>query len=68
MYTKLINGTINPIAILDSPIYPINMGLKAPPATPITMNEDAFFVNVPISLNPSAKMVGNMIDIKKKEQ
>ena len=44
------------------------MGLKAPPATLITRYEDAFFVLLPIPSNPKAKMVGNMIDMKKKEQ
>ena len=44
------------------------MGLKAPPATLITRYEEAFFVLLPIPSKPKAKMVGNMIDMKKKEQ
>ena len=50
-----------------SPIYPISIGLNAPPATPITMNEEAFLVlSAPTPSKPKAKMVGNMIDMKKK--
>lgn len=37
MYRNATSGTKNPIAILFSPMYPISIGLKAPPATPITI-------------------------------
>ena len=37
IYKKAINGTMKPSAIFSSPIYPISIGLKAPPATPITI-------------------------------
>ena len=57
---------MNPTAMLFSPINPISIGLKAPPATPITIYDEAFLVRVPIFESPSAKIVGNMIDIKKK--
>jgi len=63
-----MKGTIKPIAIFVSPIYPINIGLNAPPATPITIYEEAFFVSGPMFLKPSANIVGNIIDMKKKEQ
>jgi hypothetical protein len=66
MNRKQVNGIRNPTAILKvSAIYPIRGGQKAPPATAITRNEDPFLVNVPKSLIPSAKIVGNITDIKK---
>ena len=57
---------MNPTAMLFSPINPMSIGLKAPPATPITIYDEAFLVRVPMFESPSAKIVGNMIDIKKK--
>ncbi len=47
------------------PIRPISGGQNAPPATAITRNEAPFLVSGPKSLIPKAKIVGNMIDIKK---
>ena len=44
---------------------PINGGQKAPPATAITKNDDPFFVKAPKSRIPKAKIVGNIIDMKK---
>ena len=59
-------GIIKPIAIFTwSAIAPINGGQKAPPATAITKNDDPFFVKAPKSRIPNAKIVGNIIDIKK---
>ena len=66
---KANNGTgvINPVDIeLISEIHPMNGGKIAPPTIAITINEDAFFVCSPNPFIPSAKIVGNMIDIKKK--
>src|SRR5687767_2282772 len=47
-----------------SDITPINGGKMAPPTIDITRNEEAIFVSSPRSFIPSAKMVGNMIDMK----
>lgn len=59
-------GIKKPIAMLElSAIAPISGGQKAPPATAITKNEDPFLVSVPKSFIPKAKMVGNMMDMKK---
>lgn len=59
---------MNP-ADMDKPsaIYPINIGITAPPATLITITEEAFSVLYPILLMPMAKMVGYMMDMKKYE-
>ncbi len=66
MNIKQTSGIRNPTAILnESAINPISGGQKAPPATAITRNDDPFFVSVPKSLIPSAKIVGNITDIKK---
>ena len=66
MKMKHPKGIRNPTAILkESAMYPINGGQKAPPATAITRKDEPFFVSVPKSLIPKAKIVGNMTDIKK---
>src|SRR6202011_4976998 len=44
---------------------PITFGKIAPPMIAITMNDDAFFAHRPRPKIPSAKIVGNMIDMKK---
>ena len=62
-----MRGTAKPIDISFSPIYPINIGLNAPPATPITIYDEAFLVCTPIPSSPRANIVGNMMDMKKKE-
>ena len=38
----------------------------APPMMAMTMNAEAFFARAPRPKMPRAKMVGNMIDMKKK--
>lgn len=59
-------GTKNPTAIEEiSAIHPMNIGKIAPPTIAITINDEAFLVFSPKSLIPKAKMVGNMIDIRK---
>jgi len=51
--SKQIIGTKKPILMLKlSAIHPINGGLKAPPATAITRNEEPFLVYAPKSLVP----------------
>src|SRR5882757_6075037 len=67
MIAKQIIGTIYATCMLPvlSEINPINRGVKAPPIIDITRKEDASLVSSPKSLIPSAKIVGNMIDIKK---
>lgn len=57
---------MNPTAMLFSPINPMSIGLKAPPATPITIYDEAFLVRVPMFESPSAKIVGKH-DRHKKE-
>ncbi len=60
-------GARNPVDIPKlSAINPIMAGNKAPPTMDITINEEAFLVCTPKSLMPNAKIVGNIIDIKKK--
>ena len=59
---------MKPAAISSSPIHPISIGLNAPPATLITRNDDARFVCTPIPSSPRAKIVGNIIDMKKKQR
>lgn len=66
MKTKHTSGIMNPIAIFCSPIHPISIGENAPPATAIVRNDAARLVYCPIRASPSAYIVGNMIDIKKK--
>ena len=44
---------------------PISFGRIAPPMIAMTMNADAFFARAPRPKMPSAKIVGNMIDMKK---
>lgn len=51
---------------LLSAIHPMNGGKTAPPTIDITMNDEAFFVFGPKSFIPSAKIVGNVMDMKKK--
>lgn len=59
-------GAKNPTDILYlSAINPITGGKTAPPTIDITINEDAFFVLGPRSFIPRAKIVGNIIDMKK---
>jgi len=41
-------------------------GMSAPPMIAMTMNEAASFERLPRPKIPSAKIVGNMIDMKKK--
>lgn len=66
MNRKQAIGIRNPTAILNvSAINPIKGGQKAPPATDITKNDAPFLVKVPKSRIPSAKMVGNITDMKK---
>jgi len=63
---KQNKGIINPVAILElSAINPIKGGQKAPPATAMTKKEEPFLVSVPKLEIPRAKIVGNIIDIKK---
>jgi len=60
-------GTKKPTLIDEiSAIHPINIGKIAPPTIAITRNDEAFFVFSPRSLIPRAKIVGNIIDIRKK--
>ena len=60
-------GAKNPIDILVvSAITPITGGKTAPPTIDITIKDDAFFVFGPRSFMPREKIVGNIIDIKKK--
>ena len=49
-----------------SAIKTINIGKIAPPTIAMTINDAHFFVFSPRSLMPRAKIVGNMIDMKKK--
>jgi hypothetical protein len=66
MYAKKGMGARNPIDMVEwSAIYPISGGKIAPPTIDIIMYEEAFFVFGPRSLIARAKMVGNMIDMKK---
>lgn len=59
-------GTKKPIdMVYKSETWPINGGKTAPPTIAITINDAAFLVCGPRSLIPSAKIVGNMIDMKK---
>ncbi len=59
-------GTRKPIDIpYKSAIQPIAGGKTAPPTTAITIKEEAFLVLGPKSFIPKAKMVGNMMDMKK---
>lgn len=59
-------GAKKPTDILVlSAMSPMTGGKTAPPTIDITTNDDAFFVFGPRSLIASAKMVGNMIDMKK---
>ena len=45
---------------------PISSGAKAPPRIAITMNDEASLVRGPSPRMPKAKLVGYMIDMKKK--
>ena len=47
---------------------PISFGRIAPPMIAMTMNAEAFLARAPSPKMPSAKMVGNMIDMKKYDQ
>jgi hypothetical protein len=59
-------GTINARDRSDmSAIAPITFGRIAPPIIAITRNEDALFARCPRPKMPRAKMVGNMMDMKK---
>ena len=49
-----------------SAIAPITLGNTAPPIMAMTMNEDANFDFSPNPKMPSEKIVGNIIDMKKK--
>lgn len=51
-----------------SAIHPMKIGNMAPPTMDMTRNDEALLVCSPISFIPSEKMVGNMMDIKKKER
>lgn len=63
---KDTKGIMKDIAIVvTSANQPINGGQNAPPATAITRKDDPFSVNGPRSDTPNAKMVGNIIDMKK---
>ena len=60
-------GAKNPVDIdVTSEIHPINGGNSAPPTIDITMKDDPFLVWGPKFFIPRAKIVGNIIDIKKK--
>src|SRR5687767_5283604 len=59
-------GITNDSAVDLSAISPMTGGIKAPPTIDIMIYDDARLVWGPRSLTPMAKMVGNMIDIKKK--
>ena len=50
---------------VTSEIYPITGAIIPPPIIDMTKNEEAIFVSSPNPFIPNAKMVGNMIDIKK---
>src|SRR5262249_29187544 len=66
MKAKQAIGTIKPRDRSDmSAIAPITFGKIAPPIMAMTRKEDSFFDRSPRPKMPSAKMVGNMIDIKK---
>src|ERR1700729_3294219 len=66
MNAKQSIGTINPRdRSLMSAIAPITFGKIAPPMMAITRKEDALLARCPRPKMPSAKMVGNMMDIKK---
>ena len=47
-----------------SEISPMSNGASPPPMIDITRNDEASLVSSPSSLIPSAKIVGNMMDIK----
>ena len=67
MIKKQKSGTLYPACMLPvlSDIIPMNKGMTAPPTMDITRKEEAILLSSPSPLIPSAKMVGNMIDIKK---
>ena len=64
---KHARGIQNAADILKtSPSMPMNFGINAPPVIDITMNADAFFFDCePSPWMPTAKIVGNMMDMKK---
>ena len=49
---------------VSSEIKPINTAPKPPPIMDITRNDEAIFVSSPKPFIPSAKIVGNMMDMK----
>ena len=60
-------GTKNPIDMDEmSATQPINIGKTAPPTMDIIRNDDPFLVCGPRSFIARAKIVGNIMDIKKK--
>jgi len=48
-----------------SAMIPIKGGTSAPPTIAMIIKDEPNFVCVPKSFTPKAKMVGNMIDMKK---
>jgi hypothetical protein len=64
--TKQIKGTIYALAVDLSESIPITYGTNAPPTMDIIIKDAPFLVWCPRSFTPKAKMVGNMMDSKKK--
>src|SRR5690349_3335488 len=65
--TKQTNGTIKPVRMeCRSAMCPINGGATAPPTIDITISDEPSLVYSPSPRIPSAKIVGNPTDMKKK--
>ena len=59
---KQMSGIMKPMAILTSPITPINTGAMAPPTMLMMRKEEPLFVSLgPKPFNANAKMVGNIM-------
>lgn len=59
---KQMSGMMKPIAMLFSPITPINTGAMAPPTILMMRKEEPRFVSLtPKPLSDKAKIVGNMV-------
>lgn len=62
MTMKQMSGMMKPIAILVSPMTPINTGAMAPPTMLIMRKDAPLFVSLgPKPCNANAKMVGNIM-------
>src|ERR1700761_6971812 len=48
-----------------SATYPMSAGITAPPTTAVMMSPDPLLVSGPSPAMPSAKMFGNMMELKK---